>query len=158
MRLVVVRHGTAKSKHAWEGFDQDRPLTATGLKQAKAVSNRLARYQPDRVISSPSLRCIETVAPLAALRGLPVERKGVLGIDDPRAAVDFVRHLLLSQPEASTVVICTHREVIVEVVPSVALQFGVLVPHRPPGAKGACWLLSVRGSRATQIRYWRPPA
>ena len=156
MRLVVVRHGTAKSKSAWKGRDQERALTASGLRQARAVSARLARYRPDRVISSPSLRCKETVEPLASALGLRLERSDLLGTDQTKTAIDLVRRLAAGAPPSSTIVICTHREVIVEVLPALALQFGLLLPHRLPGAKGSCWMLAFRDSRLRQIRYWRP--
>ena len=156
MRLVVVRHGTAESKSTWKGRDQDRPLTASGFRQAEAVSARLARYRPDRVISSPSRRCKETAVPLVTALGLRLERSDLLGTDRAATAIGLVLRLAANASPASTIVICTHREVIVEIIPALATQFGLLVPHRLPGAKGSCWTLSFRDSRLRQIRYWRP--
>jgi len=156
MRLIVVRHGTAKSKRAWKGRDQDRPLTASGLKQAKAVSSRVARLRPERVISSPSVRCIETVAPLVSARGLRVEQNRLLGTDGGQAAVEWLRRLVEEPPSSSTIAVCTHREVIVKVLPAFASQFGISLGHRLPGAKGSCWILQFREGRLVEIKYWRP--
>lgn len=156
MRLVVVRHGTAKSKRAWKGRDQDRPLTASGVKQAKAVSSRFGRYRPDQVLSSPSLRCMDTILPLASARGLRVERSDALGPDAGDEAVRLLRRLLTDSSSSATVVVCTHREVIVRILPALASQYGVRLGHRLPGAKGSGWILTFRGERLREIRYWRP--
>lgn len=156
MRLIVVRHGTAKSKKAWKGRDADRPLTAGGIEQARAVAAALGRYGPAQIVSSPSLRCIETVAPLASARGLKVERRKALGTDGGDAALRVVRNVVRGAQPSSTIVLCTHREVIVEVIPGLASHFGVSLGHRPPGAKGSCWTLVFRGERLVEIKYWRP--
>ena len=156
MRLVVVRHGTAKSKRAWKGRDQDRPLTASGMKQAKAIATRFARYKPDRVISSPSLRCMETISPLASACGSRVEKSDHLRPDGGDGAVRLVTRLLAEGPTSGTIVICTHREVIVRILPILASQFGVRLGHRLPGGKGSGWILTFRDSRLREVRYWRP--
>lgn len=55
------------------GPDQSsRPLSSAGLAQAEALAASLAAYRPVRVLSSPYLRAVQTVAPAAALLGLPV--------------------------------------------------------------------------------------
>lgn len=155
MRLVVVRHGIAKSKRTWKGRDKDRPLTVAGMKQAKAVSARFGRYGPDRMLSSPSLRCIETMTPLATARGLRIEKSAALGPDAGDGAVRLVRRLVAEAPASSTVVICTHREVIVRILPTLASQFGVRLGHRLPGAKGSSWILTVRDGHRNELKYWR---
>ena len=155
MRLIVVRHGTAKSKTAWKGRDQDRPLTASGLKQARAISARLVRFRPDRVISSPTLRCTETVAPLGSALGLRVERSKLLGTDGGEEAVEWLKRLVQNGDRSSTIAVCTHREVIVEVLPAFASEYGVPIGHRLPGAKGSCWTLLFGDGRLVEIKYWR---
>lgn len=156
MRLVVVRHGTARSKHTWNGRDQDRPLTSSGIRQATLVSARLARLRPERLVSSPTLRCVETMTPLASSRHLPIERVKALGTDGGPRADHLLRRLLFDEADSSTIVVCTHREVIEEVLPGLASQFGVRLGHRLPGAKGCCWTLVARDGRLTEVRYWRP--
>src|SRR4029450_4122718 len=71
--LYVVRHAKAGVREAWPGTDQERPLTRRGRKQALRLIDRFRGLDIQRILSSPYLRCIQTVEPLAEARGLPVE-------------------------------------------------------------------------------------
>jgi phosphohistidine phosphatase len=65
MDLIFLRHAEAEDER--EGLaDVDRPLTARGEKQAARVGAWLDRHLPEgtRVLSSPALRCQQTVLQL----------------------------------------------------------------------------------------------
>ena len=79
MALVVVRHARAGHRSEWEGDDRLRPLDKKGRKQAARLPEVLAELEIHRIVSSPSLRCMQTVEPLAAARGLEVEPAPELG-------------------------------------------------------------------------------
>ena len=49
--LIIVRHAKAKPRSSWTRAEGDRPLAATGLRQAQAVSRLLTAWLPDRVVS-----------------------------------------------------------------------------------------------------------
>lgn len=151
MRLIVVRHGTAKAKGSWKGSDDDRPLTTTGLEQAEAISRRLHRYRPARIVSSPSLRCRQTIEPLATTSGVQIELTKALATDGGRAGIDLALEVVASN--VSTAVLCTHRELIVDILPKLAHQHGVSISHRLPGAKGGSWTLLYRRGRLVSIKY-----
>jgi probable phosphoglycerate mutase len=73
-RFVLVRHGetelTAQKRYSGRG---DVPLSAAGEQQAAAAARRVAGLRPDRVITSPLLRCRATGAAIAqAAGGVPV--------------------------------------------------------------------------------------
>jgi broad specificity phosphatase PhoE len=161
MRIVVVRHGQAEPKKGWAGTDEDRPLVARGRRQAGRLGQVVGRRPPDRVISSPALRCRQTVQPLADQRGVEVEVDEALARGAGPAAAELCRELLAKQPDDSTVVLCTHREVLVDLLPRLAAELGPkLGPnlgHRPPGAKGGAWILRLRGGKLEKVDY-RPPA
>lgn len=77
-RLLLVRHATSVPP-APDGPDEyQRPLADLGLRQAEALVDVLVRESPTRVVSSPYLRSVQTVAPTAAALGLAVERRHVL--------------------------------------------------------------------------------
>lgn len=154
MRLIVVRHGIAKAKRSWKGQDDDRPLTVGGLGQAEAISRRLVRYRPTRIVSSPSLRCTQTVEPLVAASGVQMELSNALATDGGSAGVEFALHTVQFEPDTSTVVFCTHRELMIELLPRLARREGVTIRHRLPGAKGGCWSLLYRKGRLTSVKYW----
>ncbi len=75
-RLVLLRHGrsTANTAGVLAGRSEGVELDESGAAQAAAVADRLASVTVTRLISSPMLRCRQTVAPLAAATGLPVEQ------------------------------------------------------------------------------------
>jgi len=73
MTLVVVRHGSAGDPDEWDGDDRLRPLDKKGRKQAARLVDVLAGSRIERIVSSPYLRCIQTVEPLARARGLAIE-------------------------------------------------------------------------------------
>ncbi len=70
----LVRHAHAGDPGRWDGPDERRPLTMKGRQQAERLGAFLVRasIQPDRVISSPKLRAIQTAEPIAAAFGLDV--------------------------------------------------------------------------------------
>jgi hypothetical protein len=77
--LLVVRHARAGDRSAWVGDDRVRPLDKRGRKQARALAEALEPYAIERILSSPYLRCVQTVEPLAASRGLELELRAELG-------------------------------------------------------------------------------
>lgn len=73
-RIVLWRHG--QTDHNVEGRFQgqvDVPLNEIGLAQAEQASGLLAKIQVDAIVSSPLIRALATVEPLAARLGLQVE-------------------------------------------------------------------------------------
>jgi len=65
--LYLVRHCRAA------GQAPEAPLTAEGLAQAERLADVLARLAPDRIVSSPFRRAVQSVEPLAARLNLPIE-------------------------------------------------------------------------------------
>jgi 8-oxo-dGTP diphosphatase len=71
--LVVVRHGSAGDRDEWDDDDRLRPLDKKGRKQAARLVDVLAGSRIERILSSPYVRCVQTVEPLARARGLEIE-------------------------------------------------------------------------------------
>ncbi len=70
MSVLLVRHAKAGDRDKWGPRDDLRPIRAAGEAQAEALVDQLAHFHVERVLSSPYLRCTQTVAPLAAARAL----------------------------------------------------------------------------------------
>ena len=138
MAVLLVRHAKAGDRDGWEPPDDLRPLTTKGQDQAEAMVAPLAEFDVARVLSSPYLRCSQTVAPLAAARGLAVEPCDDLAEGEGQAGLALVRTLL---PGASYVVLCTHGDVVEEVLD------GLGVRRDDETRKGATWVLGGAGSR-----------
>ena len=149
----MVRHAHAGAKDRWSGEDRLRPLSDRGRTEALALVGILTPYEPVRVVSSPLVRCLQTVGPLAAHLGLAVEQSEALGPQADREAVRLVRSLTRAD---RTVVVCTHGETIE------ALQRRLARPGKlafgPGGAheKGSAWLLHASAGRFTSATYLPP--
>ena len=152
MHVYLIRHGKAGSRHEWEGPDEERPLSGKGRREADALAHRLFDHPIGRVRSSPYLRCIEYVEPLAHKLGLEVERSEALaeGVGAQRA-VELVRSL--GKPGA---VACTHGDVIPLVLDALAREDGLVLPDGYPCAKGSTWELVSKGGRFVKARYMAP--
>jgi 8-oxo-dGTP diphosphatase len=153
--MLLVRHGHAGTKEGWDGDDQLRPLDPRGLRQAKHLVGVVVPLRPHRLVSSPYLRCLQTMEPLAAKTGLNVDEEGGLTPDAGPKAVDLVRRLSVAQP-ADRVLLCTHGEVIGEVLSVLAQEDGLRLGRRAPGLKGCVWVLDFRKGRASSARYIAP--
>jgi 8-oxo-dGTP diphosphatase len=71
--VYLVRHARAGHRETWDGDDRLRPLDERGVRQAEALVSQLAERSFSRILSSPYVRCVQSVEPLAAARGLQVE-------------------------------------------------------------------------------------
>jgi 8-oxo-(d)GTP phosphatase len=71
--VLLIRHGSAGDRTAWDGDDRARPLDERGLRQAASFVELLTPYEIERILSSPAVRCVQTVESLAAARGLAIE-------------------------------------------------------------------------------------
>ena len=81
--IILVRHASAGPKDEWAGEDLLRPLDAEGVLDALLLADLLTCFAPRaRVISSPALRCTESVRPYAEGFGGSVEAKAVLTVPD----------------------------------------------------------------------------
>jgi phosphohistidine phosphatase SixA len=103
--VLLVRHAWAGDSAEWEGDDRVRPVDKRGKKQSEGLVDALAGFAIDRIVSSPYLRCIQTVEPLAEARGLEIELDEELGAD----RLDDVP-LVLERLQGENAVVCTHGE------------------------------------------------
>jgi phosphohistidine phosphatase SixA len=102
--LLVIRHASAGDRQASPDDDRKRPLDDRGRKQATALTTELAAFPVERVLSSPYDRCVQTVEPLAASRGLTVEVREELG--EERQSTDGAQ--LVRSLAGDPVVVCVH--------------------------------------------------
>lgn len=72
--LLLVRHGKAESRKTWQGSEATRPITPLGAAASYALGRELACYAPNKIMSSPWKRCLETVAAFAHDSSLPIEK------------------------------------------------------------------------------------
>jgi 8-oxo-dGTP diphosphatase len=104
----LLRHASAVDPRAWEGLAQERPLDPAGLERAAAIAELLRAGGARRVVSSPYRRCVQTVEPLAASLGVPVELDSRLAEGSGRSGLELF--------DEDGVVACTHGDVIGELL------------------------------------------
>jgi 8-oxo-dGTP diphosphatase len=85
--VYLVRHARAGHRETWDGEDDTlRPLDERGQRQAEGLVAQLAGRDFSRVVSSPYVRCMQSVEPLAEARGLDLEAVGPLAEGAGKAA------------------------------------------------------------------------
>jgi 8-oxo-dGTP diphosphatase len=135
MKLFVVRHVKAGDRDRWRGADDRRPASKTGRAQALALADRLEGENVTAVISSPSLRCVQTLEPLADRLGLKVELDDRLTEDSPLEA-----SLAVVRDASDGSVLCTHGDVIPELIEALARR-GMEVTTPRDWRKATLWVL-----------------
>jgi phosphohistidine phosphatase SixA len=141
MRVALVRHACAGRKEEWSGPDDDRPLDPNGVEQASALAEFFAGRRIRRLLSSPTLRCFDSLAELARRTGLPIETTDGLRTDvDPEAV-----RALITDAAQEDAVLCTHGETmraLLDVMWSEGLDTSA-VDTEELLQKGSVWLLTV---------------
>lgn len=156
VRMLLVRHGHAGTKEGWTQDDRLRPLDSRGRRQAAHLVEVLVPLGPSRLVSSPYVRCLQTLDPLAAKTGDRIERDEALVPDAGTRTMALVRRLARS-PSSSGVVLCTHGEVMGEVLSILADQDGLRLRRRLPGLKGCVWVIDFEAGVSVGARYIAPP-
>lgn len=152
MALHLVRHAKAGSREHWSGHDRDRPLTTPGRAQAERLADRPELAAAPRLLSSPYVRCVQTLQPLAARLALSVEPATELA---EGGRFEAVLALLSELPDGA--VLCSHGDVIPDVVAALERR-GATVRGEPDWRKGSTWVLERTGSAITAMRAVPPPS
>lgn len=153
--LLLVRHAHALSRSTWERDDDvERPLSDKGRRQAELLAPALAGYGPTRIVSSPAVRCLDTVAPLSASVGVPVEVDDRLAeAGSAKKAVDLVR----SFAGGEVVVLCSHGDLIPDILGSIVAEDGVDLGENPKVEKSSAWAMEACSGRFHSAKYLGPP-
>lgn len=153
-RVYLVRHAKALDRVSWEEPDRSRPLSKAGRLQAVALPGHVDEVAFAHLVSSPFLRCVQTLEPLSERLGLAVELAEELGEGAPgRGALELVLGLAADGPVAA----CTHGDVLLDALLELrAAQ--VSVPGPLECKKGSTWVLEVEGGEPRSAAYLPPPA
>ena len=149
--IALVRHAKAGDRDTWTEDDALRPLTKKGRVQAEKLVALLADLEVDRVLSSPSVRCVQSVRPLALARRVGVEERPELA-----EGASATSALELLHSTGGAVAACSHGDVIPAIVTELAAG-GVDLQGPTAWKKGSTWLLERDGGMFTTARYLPPP-
>jgi len=148
----LVRHAKAGDRAGWEGDDRLRPLSEPGRRQARALVGLLSGSGLEAVLSSPYLRCVQTVEPLAQHFGLTVQSEPDLG--EGAGATPVLQ--LVRRFAGRNVALCTHGDVLEEFL-ELLIGEGVLARPGARLAKASTWVINEADGRITGARYIAPP-
>lgn len=149
--LYVVRHAKAGERRLWKGEDIDRPLSKIGRKQSELVGKRLAKTGTSVLLSSPYVRCVQTLEPLGKLTDEKVVIDQRLCEDEP-----FEPVLQLLRDVPAHAVMSTHGDIIPAVMQAL-IRRGMKMNTPPDWRKAAIWVLK-RNKRGDIVHATvRPP-
>ena len=153
--IYLVRHAKAGDRAGYDGDDTLRPLSGKGRRQAVAICERLSQLivkLPDALLlSSPYIRCIQTLEPLAAERHAVIQTEKCLAEGYDR---EGALELISSLPNGS--VLCSHGDVIPDVMAALRRR-GAEIIGDPDWRKGTVWALERENGEITRAAAWPPP-
>lgn len=111
--LLLVRHAKAGKSADWTGSeDYYRRITEEGMKQARRLVGLARTYAPIvKIVSSPYVRAVQTITPLAEAVGMEPELIDALGDDNEnQEGAAYIRALVHAARArgGGTVVVCGH--------------------------------------------------
>jgi len=123
--FIVLRHAKATPRSDWkEGKALDdgrRPLLPFGQLQARALVPILKAFGVKTVVTSPWLRCKDTIAPFAKSLNLKiVERSQLSELGNkkgPKRTANVIRDLV---KDGKATVVCSHRPALPSILDSLA--------------------------------------
>jgi 8-oxo-dGTP pyrophosphatase MutT (NUDIX family) len=148
----LVRHAKAGDRQAWTEDDRLRPLTKKGRRQAEGLVVAFRGRQVDEVLTSPYIRCVQSVRPLALDRELSLITDEALSEGAP--ITDALA--LLERVAISAAVLCSHGDVIPMLIDQM-VSAGADVSDGD-WKKGSVWVLE-RAADGSVVRcsYEAPP-
>ena len=152
MTLYLIRHADAGKRNPYSPTDHMRALTEDGWRQAERLADRLGSAGVSRVLSSPSMRCTQTVGPLAERAGVPVETHPALA-----EGADGRNTLILLWSLADTdAVLCSHGDVIPDVLRLLEAR-GMIIDGQRGNAKGSVWTITTSGGALASAAHAKTP-
>lgn len=116
------------------------------------LADRLAPRDPTVLLSSPYLRCTETLEPLADRTGLSITIEERMAEETP---LELALAALDDAPDNA--VLCSHGDVITEVVDALIRRGMSVGPDMAPPRKGSVIVLHHVNRLFTRAEYWERP-
>lgn len=142
MAIYLIRHASAGTRNPSDDNDSKRTLDSRGIGQADLLADWLGSEPVQRIVSSPFIRCTQTVAPLARKLGVAVEVDDRLSEASPvepawKALVEFSEE---AGPTGADVAVCSHGDLIPDLIRRAQLR-GMRVRGKSGCSKGSVWRL-----------------
>jgi len=134
--LILIRHAKSHPRSTWHDADPLRPLNARGRDRAQALVPILSAFGVRRVVTSPSVRCLDTVLPFAIAAGRRTRLRPGLSEKGYADQPDQARyHLTRLLARGNAAVVCSHG-------PVLPVLLELLMEIAEPGESAAKVILS----------------
>lgn len=154
--LILLRHASAGSKQEWPHGDELRPLDDAGRTVATGLADLLGSFGTARVVTSATARCVETVLPYVWRTGADVRIEEAFTVrawpDRERACARL--HELLD--DAVPTIVCTHGELVADLVDDACARLSAPRPEQPALRKGAFWALHTASGTLAAVERHTP--
>jgi len=152
-RVHLVRHASAGTPKQGDPKDGDRRLSATGKRHAATIGRRLSRIPVERIISSPYIRCRQTLVPLDDMLSIGIEE------DERLAEAGKLKDTmaLISELRGQAAVLCTHGGNIGDLIRHLATE-SVPLEGDLAWQKSSIWTLKTGKGRILSGTYQPTPA
>ncbi len=151
-KIYLVRHAKAGERRLWTGDDRQRPLSPKGWKQSELLADRFVKIGVSTLHSSPYLRCVQTLEPLAARLKRSIEIEPRLCEEEP-----FEPVLGLIAEVADGAVLCSHGDVIPATIMALERR-GTEIRTPPDWRKASVWVLRRnKHGDVVHATVWPPP-
>ncbi|MDF2556092.1 MAG: mismatch repair protein MutT, partial [Microbacterium sp.] len=125
--IVALRHAKAVPREEWEGKDAARPLGPRGRKQSDSIVGPLLAFGVRKIVSSPAVRCVKTVAPLSVALGRKIDTTKLIGQEAWEVGKSDARTIVGERVRArKPSVLCSHGPVLPDILSELALATGTL--------------------------------
>ena len=150
--FYVVRHAKAGSRGHWTGDDRLRPLSKKGVEQAEKLVSILEPFPIKAIFSSPFLRCVQTVEPLAREQQVPVKQSTSLAEGHGLSGLmEF-----FGDPKLTGAVLSTHGDIAWELV-ELLVKRKVVKEGDGGYEKGSTWVVDVDAGAPVRARFIAAP-
>lgn len=151
MTLYIVRHAKAGKRSEWDGPDELRPLSDKGWEQAQAIAEKLNELKPSALISSPAVRCMQTLEPLSKAAKIKI-------VTDQRLFEhgDVAKMIELLEDAKDSTVIASHGDMIPEAI-KLLQRRGMEIGSKPDWRKASIWVVERTKNGFTSAVVIAPP-
>ncbi|CAB4599328.1 unannotated protein [freshwater metagenome] len=153
MTIFLTRHAHAGKRSEWTADDHLRPLSKRGKAQADGLTKVVGNLVIGRIISSPYVRCMQTMEPLAEKFELTVQSSEAFA---EGAETDEAYQILLELDEFDGVA-CSHGDLIPHLLRRLVAD-GMETDGPLIDQKGSTWVIELRNGRPFLGRYVPPSA
>jgi 8-oxo-(d)GTP phosphatase len=154
--VYVIRHTKAGERDGWREPDELRPLSKTGRKEALKLWASLKNVPFTRLVSSPFLRCIQTLEPFSDALGIDITIARELAEGEP---VGGAEAWALAAAADGPAAFSTHGDIVQGLVQTLR-ERGVPVgggDGEIAFRKGSSWRLDVVEGKVRELTYVPPP-